>query len=95
MVIRPFWIQEGAKELDEHDLAQAELTRATVTVWPGRAGGIRWDMACRARGRILEADAVEGDAMPYREKSQSLDIDLLEYAIVGSMTFFGVLHKMS
>ena len=33
-------------------------------------------MSCRARARILEADAVEGDAMPYREQSPSSDTDM-------------------
>jgi len=76
MAILPFWIGDGAKELDERGLAQAEPTRATCygQAGPaGREGSIRWDMACRARGRIREADAVEGDAMPYREQSQDID----------------------
>jgi hypothetical protein len=67
--------REG-KELDERS-CPGRASRLGLWLPPGagRAGGIRWGMSCRARDRILEADAVEGDAMPYREQSPSSDKD--------------------
>jgi len=88
MVILPFWIRVEARELDEHDLARAGRADQGYVLRSGRAG--------RAGGINQGVCPAELGAGYWKlsEQSPSTDIDM-HRALIGSVTFFNVLHKMS
>ena len=69
-----FGIRETAKELVADCLPEpSQLGLRLRSGWAG--GRDQMGYVLQSLARILEADAVEGDAMPYREQSPSPDRD--------------------